>query len=86
MLSTTTTTSTSQEVTLPDGTKIRVSNRAKAVNDVAELVQITSAARVNLTPKEQVDVRHAITRKQHSLYNKMELASSNLNFIRWISD
>jgi hypothetical protein len=59
MASTTTTTSTFQEVTLPDGTKIRVSNRAKAVNDVAEFVQITSAARVNLTPKEQADVRHA---------------------------
>jgi hypothetical protein len=75
--STTTTTSTSQEVTLPDGSKIRVSNRAKADNDVAELVQITSAARVNLTPKEHADVRHAITQKQHSLY-KMDLASTNL--------
>jgi hypothetical protein len=59
MASTTTTTSSSQEVTLPDGSKIRVSNKAKAVNDVAELVQITSATRVNLKPKQQADVRHA---------------------------
>jgi hypothetical protein len=79
MASASTATSTSMEITLPDGSKIRVSNRAKAVNDVAEFVQITSAARVNLTPKEQADVRHAITRKQHSLYNKMDLVSTNLN-------
>jgi hypothetical protein len=53
MASTSTSTCTSMEVSLPDSSKIRVSSKAKAVNDVAELVQINSAARVNLKPKEQ---------------------------------
>jgi hypothetical protein len=73
-----TATSTAQEVTLTDGVKIKVSNKAKAVNDVAELVQINLAARINLDTKEQADIRHAITRKQYSQYSKMDLASNNL--------
>jgi hypothetical protein len=64
---------------MPDGSKIRVHNEAQDVSDVAEFVQITSPERVKLNSKEQADIRHAITRKQHSLYNKVDLASTNLD-------
>jgi hypothetical protein len=73
------TTSTSSEVTFMDGYKVRVAAQPKSVNAVTEYVQISSADRSKLTPKEQNDVRHAITKKQHSLYDKMDLATTDLN-------
>jgi hypothetical protein len=66
------------EVTLAAGLKVKVSTQANADEDT-EFVQITSDERVKLTAKEQNDIRHAIVRKQHPLYNKMDLASTNLN-------
>jgi hypothetical protein len=73
------TTSTSSEVTRMNGCKVRVSAQPKVVNAVTEYIQINSADRANLTPKEQNDVRHAITKKQHSSFCKMDMASTDLD-------
>jgi hypothetical protein len=72
-------TTTSSEVTLMDGYKVKVAAQPKVVNAVTEYIQISSADRAKLTPKEQNDVRHAITKKQHSSFSKMDLASTDLD-------
>jgi hypothetical protein len=64
---------------MPDGTTIEVHNQAKVVSSISEFVQITSTERVNLDAKEQADVRFSITRKQHNLYKKMDLTSTDLD-------
>jgi hypothetical protein len=72
-------TTTLSEVTMPDGSKIQVHAQAQEVNDLAEFVQITSEERVKLDAKQQADLRFAITRKQHDLFQKMDLASTNID-------
>lgn len=70
---------TTSNLDLGSGLTVRVSNTANAQVGGTEFVQITSEDRVQLSAKEQNDIRHTITRKQHSVYNKMDLASTDLN-------
>jgi hypothetical protein len=67
------------EVTMPDGTEIEVHDKAQAVNDLAEFVQITSAERLKLVAKQQADLRYTNIRKKHDLFKKMDFASTNLD-------
>jgi hypothetical protein len=71
--------SSTEEITMPDGTKVEVFSKPKQVNESSEFVQIQSEDRRNLTPKEQADIRTAIVKKQHELYNRMDLASTNID-------
>jgi hypothetical protein len=71
--------SSTTEITMPDGTKVEVFSKPKQVNAASEFVQILSEDRGNLTPKEQADIRMAIVRKQHDLYNQMDLTSTNID-------
>jgi hypothetical protein len=67
------TASTSTEVTLVDGYRVKVSAIPKTIDANTEYMQISSGDRVKLNQKEQTDVRNAITKKQHSLFDKMDL-------------
>jgi hypothetical protein len=67
------------EITMPDGTKIEVRDKAQAINDLAEFVQITSAERLKLDAKQQADLRYTVIRKQHVVFKKMDLVSTNLD-------
>jgi hypothetical protein len=67
------------EITMPDETKIEVHDKAQAINDLAEFVQITSTERLKLDAKQQADLRCTIIRKQHDIFKKMDLASTNLD-------
>jgi hypothetical protein len=73
------TTAPTTDVTLAAGLTVRVSTQANPDTAGTEFVQISSEDRVKLPSKEQNDIRHAIVRKQHSLYNRMDLASTDLN-------
>jgi hypothetical protein len=64
---------------MPDETKIEVHDKAQAVNDLAEFVQITSAERLKLDAKQQADLRYTIIRKQHDIFKKMDFASTTLD-------
>jgi hypothetical protein len=49
--------SNTSEITMPDGTKIEIHDKAQAVNDLAEFVQITSAERLKLDAKHSEATR-----------------------------
>jgi hypothetical protein len=70
--------STTNTVTLVDGYKVKVAATPKTIDANTEYIQISSADRVLLTQKEQTDVRNAITKKQYSLFDKMDLTSTDL--------
>jgi spore germination protein YaaH len=58
--------STTNTVTLVDGYKVKVAATPKTIDANTEYMQISSADRVQLTQKEQTDVRNAITKKHGS--------------------
>jgi hypothetical protein len=64
---------------MPDGSKVEVFFQPKQVNEVSEFVQILSKDRRNLPPKEQADIRASIVKKQHPLYDHMDLTSTNID-------
>jgi hypothetical protein len=64
---------------MPGGTKVEVYSKPKQVNEALEFVQIQPKDRRNLTPKEQADIRTAIVKEQHELYDRMDLASTNID-------
>jgi hypothetical protein len=65
-------------VTLVDGYKVKVAAAPKNIDANTEYVQISSEERVKLTQKEQAEIRNTITKKQHSLYEKMDLSSTDI--------
>jgi hypothetical protein len=67
------------EITMPDGSKVEVFFQPKQVNEVSEFVQILSKDQRNLPPKEQADIRASIVKKQHPLYDHMDLTSTNID-------
>jgi type II secretory pathway component PulC len=62
----------------PDCYKVEVAATPKTIDANTEYIQISSADRVKLNQKEQTNIRHAITKKQHSLFDKMDLTSTDL--------
>jgi hypothetical protein len=68
-----------KEITMPDGTKIEVFDQPRQIDKVSEFIQIKSEDRRNLPPKEQADIRSTIIKKQHNLYDRMDLASTNID-------
>jgi hypothetical protein len=68
-----------KEIIMPDGTKIEVYDQPRQIDKVSEFVQIKSEDSRNLSPKEQADIRATILKKQHSLYDRMDLASTNID-------
>jgi hypothetical protein len=71
--------SSTTEITMPDGSKVEVFSQPQQVNEVSEFVQILSEDRRNLPPKEQADIRASIIKKQHLLYDHMDLTSTNID-------
>lgn len=65
-------------VTLVDGYKVKVAATPKTIDANTEYIQISSEDRVKLPQKEQAEIRSSITKKQHALYEKMDLTSTDL--------
>jgi hypothetical protein len=57
-----------KEAILPDGTRVKSYQNPKQFNKVSEFVQIKSKDRINLTLKEQANIRATIIKKQHDPY------------------
>jgi hypothetical protein len=65
-----------KEVILPDWTRIEVYLDPKQIDQVAEFVQLKSEDRRNLTTREQTKIYASIVKKQHGLYDHMDLTST----------
>jgi hypothetical protein len=68
------------EATLPNGTKIMINETAQQKSDEeVEFVKLSSSERIKLSQKDQADVKHIITQKQHPLFKNMNLALLDLD-------
>jgi hypothetical protein len=64
---------------MADGTKVEIYNDPKHIAKASEFVQLLPEDRRNLTPKEQADIRTSIVKKQHELYEHMDLTATKID-------